>query len=154
MKMKPKNITRLLVVVILVSVTPGFAEVPHAGLLRVNVVLEKTDVKSGTVKCDLYSSADGFPDTPAKAVLHSDASITSEGATCLFRGMLRGTYAVGAFHDRNGNGKMDYAIFGLPKEPFGVSNDVKSRFSSPKFSESSFVYTGGEHDLTIHLRHI
>jgi uncharacterized protein (DUF2141 family) len=33
-----------------------------------------------------------------------------------------GEYVIGIHQDSNGNGEMDYGIFGIPKEPFGFSN--------------------------------
>ena len=47
-----------------------------------------------------------------------------------------GTYAVAVHHDANANGAMDSNFLGMPKEGYGVSNDVRSRFRPPRFSEA------------------
>ena len=49
-----------------------------------------------------------------------------------------GEYAVAVYHDENGNGKMDTRIFGIPKEPYGFSNNFKPLISAPKFSDCRF----------------
>ncbi len=33
-----------------------------------------------------------------------------------------GEYMIGIHHDLNGNGVMDYGLFGIPKEPYAFSN--------------------------------
>jgi uncharacterized protein (DUF2141 family) len=33
-----------------------------------------------------------------------------------------GKYVIGIHQDNNGNGKMDYGLFSIPKEPHGFSN--------------------------------
>ncbi len=137
-----------------VSSTPAFAEMRSTSELRVHVVLEPGDTSAGKVMCDLYSSPDGFPVSPSKALAYATASIVDHDATCVFSGWPRGTYAVGAFHDRNSNGKMDWNFIGIPKEPFGVSQDAKSLMSSPSFAASAFQYPGTRLEIVVHLRHL
>ena len=43
------------------------------------------------------------------------------------------------YHDENGDGKMNRNFFGIPKEPFGFSNNVKPKFSMPTFEECKFL---------------
>ena len=52
-----------------------------------------------------------------------------------------GTYAVGVFHDVDGNGALSKSFLGIPKEPFGFSNNVRGRFGPPSFMEASFSVT-------------
>lgn len=60
-----------------------------------------------------------------------------------------GRYAVQAFLDENGNGEVDRALFGIPKEGVGFSNDAKIRLGPPKFAEAVFAFDGNVR--TIHL---
>ena len=46
-------------------------------------------------------------------------------------------YAFSFFHDLNNNKKLDTNFLGIPKEPYGFSNNKKGRFGPPKFSEAS-----------------
>jgi uncharacterized protein (DUF2141 family) len=52
-----------------------------------------------------------------------------------------GTYAVGVFHDVDGNEALSKNFLGIPKEPFGFSNNVRGRFGPPSFMEASFSLT-------------
>ena len=42
-----------------------------------------------------------------------------------------GDYAVAIYHDENGNGQLDKRLFGIPKEPYGFSNNYRPRLSAP-----------------------
>ena len=57
-----------------------------------------------------------------------------------------GTYAVGVFHDVDGNEALSKNFLGIPKEPFGFSNNVRGRFGPPGFKDASISVTG---DLAI-----
>jgi len=50
------------------------------------------------------------------------------------------TYAIAVFHDINSNGKLDRNALGLPLEPYGFSNNARSTFSAPSFSQASFLH--------------
>ena len=52
-----------------------------------------------------------------------------------------GTYAVGVFHDVDGNEALSKNFLGIPEEPFGFSNNVRGRFGPPSFMEASFSLT-------------
>ena len=62
-----------------------------------------------------------------------------------------GTYAVQAFHDVNGNGDMDSNFVGMPKEPWGFSNNARGNFGPPKFADTKFELSGSA-ELQIELK--
>jgi len=49
-----------------------------------------------------------------------------------------GQYSVRVFHDENDNKKLDTGMFGIPKEDWGMSNNVKAVMGPPDFNESLF----------------
>ena len=61
-----------------------------------------------------------------------------------------GTYGVQAMHDLNDNGELDTGFMGIPKEPWGFSNNAKGRFGPPKWQDLVFTLEG-KSDLTIDL---
>ncbi len=66
--------------------------------------------------------------------------------------LLPGRYAVAAYVDNNRNGRQDKNFLGVPKEIYGLSNDVRGAFGPPDFAEAAFDI--GENDAvtkTIHL---
>lgn len=50
-----------------------------------------------------------------------------------------GAYGLAVFHDVNSNGKNDTNFLGIPKEPWGVSNDVRRRLGPPRWSQAQFL---------------
>lgn len=63
-----------------------------------------------------------------------------------------GDYAVAVYHDENDNGKMDKRMFGIPKEPYGFSNNFRPVMSAPKFSDCKFSVGDGEKSISIKLQ--
>jgi len=47
-----------------------------------------------------------------------------------------GQYAVAVFQDMNGNEKLDTNVFGVPKEPYGFSNNLRIKWRKPRFDEA------------------
>lgn len=63
-----------------------------------------------------------------------------------------GRYAVQVFHDRNGNGKVDRGLFGIPKEPIGISRDAPIHLSAPKWDDAWFEHGETVQRITLKLR--
>ena len=61
-----------------------------------------------------------------------------------------GRYAFAVHHDVNGNGKMDYSLLRLPKEPYGFSNNVVPKLSRPAFDDAAFDL--GDDGLTVSVK--
>ncbi len=98
---------------------------------------------TGEVACALFSAAAGFPlDTSGARVLRQRSR--PGGVECRFDGLLPGTYAVAAFHDLDGDLEVDRTVLGVPREAWGVSDDVRPRLRAPRFREAAFVLAGGE----------
>jgi len=52
-----------------------------------------------------------------------------------------------------GNGRFDRNWFGLPKEGYAFSNNVRPVFAPPSFKAAAFDYAGGDQWLTIVMRY-
>ncbi|WP_266363534.1 DUF2141 domain-containing protein [Tellurirhabdus rosea] len=62
-----------------------------------------------------------------------------------------GWYAIAIFHDQNNNGQLDKKLFGIPKEPYGFSNNFRPVMSAPKFSDCRLQVERGEKRISIKL---
>jgi uncharacterized protein (DUF2141 family) len=49
----------------------------------------------------------------------------------------KGTWAVLAYQDENGNGELDRNFIGIPKENYGFSRDAASKFGPPGFDDAA-----------------
>lgn len=63
-----------------------------------------------------------------------------------------GRYAMAIYHDENGNGDLDKNLFGIPKEPYGFSNNPRAKWSAPTYQETSFELGASPLSLTVSLK--
>ena len=70
---------------------------------------------------------------------HATVRAVAGTTTLVLNGIPPGRYAAQGTHDENHNGKVDRALFGIPKEGVGFSNDARIRFSPPKFDDAAFI---------------
>ena len=71
------------------------ASAQSSGKLNVSVAGVRND--NGSVRCGLYSSANGFRE-PGREMRGAVAPIKNGQATCVFNGIPAGTYAIAVFH--------------------------------------------------------
>ena len=57
--------------------------------------------------------------------------------TVRFSSLPPGRYAAAAFQDFNGNGKLDKNFLGIPKEPYGFSQEARGSMGPPTFAEAA-----------------
>ena len=108
----------------------------NAADLKVNIIGVTTD--NGPVGCSLYNSENGFPMDGSKGIQHWVAPDSTK-VMCEYKDLTAGKYAVSVMQDNNSNKKVDTNILGIPKEPWGVSNNVRPSFRPPKFIEAAFT---------------
>ena len=63
-----------------------------------------------------------------------------------------GSYVVSGFQDFDGNGVISGNFLGIPKEPFGFSNDAKGKFGPPKWQDAVFVFNKSNQKITLRLK--
>jgi len=90
------------------------------------------------------------------AVFNSEANYGGEGqpaqvamldaaagqTSVTFDGLPDGDYAVRAFHDLNGDGKMNTNPFGMPVEPFAFSNNAVGNMGPASWERAKFAAAG------------
>jgi uncharacterized protein (DUF2141 family) len=54
-----------------------------------------------------------------------------------------GEYALSIFQDVNDDGKLERNFIGMPKEPAGLSNNLRPKFGPPKYKDAAFPVTVG-----------
>jgi len=135
------------------SGTPLTQPIASTPTSQVEVVVSQIRNARGVIGCRLFSSKQGFPDSE-QSYAGILVPIAANHATCLFRNLPAGTYAIAVMHDENNNGKLDTNFFGAPKEGYGVSNNHTYAMSSPKWDESRFTLSTNEKkQLNITLRY-
>lgn len=115
----------------------------------ITLTVHVLDVASdeGNVGTAVFLDAIGFPMEP-KPEMKQMQKATAGKVVFVFKDLRPGHIAVAAAHDVNGNGKTDMNLIGIPKEDWGVSNNVRPDFRAPKFQEACFELT---EDTTIKI---
>jgi uncharacterized protein (DUF2141 family) len=103
------------------------------------VAVQEVRGGEGQVKLMLFEREEGFrKEDKARAVLALPA--VAGMVNGVFRDLPPGRYAVIAYHDENGNGKLDLRFGMFPKEGYGLSNNPKLS-GPPKFKDAAFEVT-------------
>ena len=102
--------------------------------LSVTLDISITKFNKGRILIALYESEESYMKESYKS---ADVLVKNNKAKFIFHSIKGGVYAFSFFHDLNNNKKLDTNFLGIPKEPYGFSNNKKGSFGPPKFSEAS-----------------
>ena len=122
-----------------------------AGALAADLSLSVADgpAADATLYVALYSDAAGYANS--KPVASQTTPMREGKARLVFPGLAPGRYALRAFADENGNGKLDTNLMGMPTERYGFSNDAKGNRAAPDF-EAAAIRVDADLQTVIHLR--
>ena len=103
------------------------------------------------VEGDIYVAIYDHPEkymSVEMAVFKQMVPVEAETETIIFSNVPEGEYAIAVFQDLNGNGELDLNSAGIPKEPFGFSNDARGKMGPPKYKNVKISFSG---DLEINI---
>ena len=93
--------------------------------LTITLEITTTKYNKGHVLLALYDSEKNY----MKEIFRSaEVPIKNNKAKIIFNLLEKGEYAFSFFQDLNENKKIDTNFLGIPKEPYGFSNQKKGRF--------------------------
>lgn len=117
------------------------------GQSDVTIVVENIkSIKGNLLICLTDNKADFLENCQYEAKVK--VSATTE--ITLFEGLTHGSYAVSIFHDKNEDGKLSTNFVGIPKEPYGFSNNPFAMFGPPSFNKC-LVEVNQDSSITIKL---
>ncbi|WP_333610643.1 DUF2141 domain-containing protein [Brevundimonas bullata] len=123
------------VAALLAFAAPAFAQSADN---RLTLTFE-TGAGTGAIMVALYDSEAAYEGgQPARATQVDVAAGQHEAVFDL----PAGAYGMKAFHDVNGNGKMDVNPFGMPTEPFAFSNNAVGNMGPAKWDRARFEVSG------------
>ena len=122
-----------------------------AGNLVVNV--ENLRNAQGVVRCGLFAGEDGW--RQEERAQHKTVSKISEqrGAVCDFGDVRDGQYAVAVFHAENREEKIEYGLFGKPRQGVGFSNNPSMTFGPPDYDAARVTVGPGPTRLRIQVKY-
>jgi uncharacterized protein (DUF2141 family) len=134
-----------------------------AGSGELRITVEGIRSAHGTVLIGLYdgpgtfekavnpSARESFLIAPGRfgaVALRANAAMRSG---VVFTNLEPGRYAAVAFHDENGNGKLDKNFLGIPAEPYGFSNHAQGFLGPPSFADAAIALGDGDSAIRIVL---
>ncbi len=120
-------------------------EPPSVFLIPITIEVTGFQNAEGNCRIAIFLGADRFNDPDfaiAKEVVAiADGHATSDSSLELPLERINPgdsfSLAVSAYHDQNGNQKLDKNALGMPLERYGFSNNPKRGFGPPKYRETS-----------------
>lgn len=97
--------------------------------------IQKTE---GALRIALFRGQETFLDDTASYKKASAKVDKNKVGKVTFTDLPYGVYALAIYHDVNNNGKLDKSFVGIPKEPYGFSNNARSKWGPPKYEIAQF----------------
>ena len=127
----------------------------YAETLIVNI---ESNYDKGLALIGIYDKEEHFGKAKVNKKLNSEkvltgavTKITNNKAQIKFD-IPFGSYALSGFQDFDNNGVMSGNFLGIPKEPFGFSNDVRGKFGPPKWNDAVFIFNTSNQEVTLKLK--
>ncbi|GGY78001.1 DUF2141 domain-containing protein [Pseudoduganella plicata] len=131
------------------AIVATFASAAMARASDLTVDVQGLKDGKGTVLVGVYDRAGDFLKKPMRT---SAAAARPDKVRVVIAGLPAGEYALSAFKDDNGNGKLDVNPAGMPIEPYGFSNDAAGSYGPPSYRASLVHLPEGGGSTTITLR--
>ena len=107
----------------------------------------------GHARVAVFNRTAGFPDDESAAYRTVATNISDGQAGVRFDDLPLGDYAVATYHDENNDAKLNKGLFGVPKEGYGVSNNVVHAMRAPRFEEARFPLNSISHTVNINVHY-
>lgn len=118
---------------------------------QLKVTVNGVETGGGILSVELYHDPDNFLNKKGRTRRIRIPATEGQHMVC-FNLPQQGTYAIAAYHDIDGNRKLNKRWNMMPKEPFGLSNNPEQFFGFPKFSDSAFTIDHSDVNITINLQ--
>ncbi len=104
-----------------------------------NITLKVTNIKEvkGNINFAIFKSADGFPNGD-QYFLAKSIPVDKKEFTYIIKDVSTDIYAISVYQDYDEDGVLNNNMFGIPKEPYGFSNDARGKKGPPKFEDAVF----------------
>ena len=117
-----------------------------------NLSIQNINKAKGNIMVAIFKGEENFLKDD-KAVASKIALVEKIGALDLtFPNLPYGEYSVAVYHDVNGNQKLDTNLFGVPTEPYGFSNNARSKWGAPKYKVARFQLNQLEQSMVINVK--
>ena len=142
----------LLPVLLYLLPAPVFSEVERpTGTLVVTIT--GLTVPDAAIEVNVWRGADGWLDRSSDLSRYQTLTVQGVAGTAraVFHDLPHRDYAVTAYQDDNGDGRLNQGMFRIPKERLGFSNGLRPRFSAPRYEDAAVLLREEELQVEIQL---
>ena len=128
---------------LMVLVAPIAAEL-HADTLSISIKNIQSD--EGNIALQVFSNAEQYKGAAQPIIALRLTAEALKGSFTIVD-LPPGFYGARVMHDLNDNGELDANFVGLPKEPYGFSNNATPNFGPPKWDDIKFQLDGNNQQV-------
>ena len=104
---------------------------------ELTIQIENIGILEGRIRIGVFNKGENFLKREA-AIKHYYITVKSSTEIIKINDLPKGDYAFSMFHDENSDDEFNLNFLGIPKEPYGFSNNVKPKFSAPSYESCKF----------------
>ena len=142
---------RQLLSIFIVILLCSFSVVNEEGENTLYLEVEGIKKLEGNIGILVFSSQEGFPKKAENAVLELEVKVTSKKMKIPLNGLAYGDYAFSVIQDINSNKEMDVNLIGIPKEPYGFSNNPSTLTGIPDFEDALVSFSDAKQLTSVKL---
>ena len=115
---------------------------------QLTIKITNIEKVKGEIKIGIFNSGTNFLKEGA-AIKNYSVKVENNTALLTIKDLPKGEYAITMYHDQNSDNECNRNFIGIPKEPYGFSNNVKPKMSAPKYDECKFTF---EENKTLNIK--
>lgn len=110
---------------------------PKTKKYDVEVVVSNINTRQGTIELAVFDKPQLFLQKN-KSIKKYSKAVRGNSIKIKVKNLPEGHYAISLYHDFNGDKECNLNVIGIPKEPYGFSNNFKPLYRQPNFEDCQF----------------
>lgn len=110
---------------------------PKTKKYDVEVVVSNINTQQGTIELAVFDKPQLFLQKN-KSIKKYSKAVRGNSIKIKVKNLPEGHYAISLYHDVNGDKECNLNVIGIPKEPYGFSNNFKPLYRQPNFEDCQF----------------
>ena len=156
--MNKVRILALLSLVLLAGCSGGPAPVSpqptviKEGMVEVTVRVHGITDSRGMIHCGVFRSSENWMSPTADYAKSMPVGEVGQVVELVIPDVPSGFYSFSLYQDLEGNKTLSRNSFGIPTDPWGISNDAATNFGPPSFEDASVVIEPPSTTIDVTLR--
>lgn len=122
---------------LIVSVALLIILYPKAKKYDIEVMVSNINTQKGNIELAVFDNSEEFLQKN-KSIKKYSKAVRGNSIKIKVKNLPEGHYAISLYHDVNGDKECNLNVIGIPKEPYGFSNNFKPLYRQPKFEDCQF----------------